>query len=189
MMETSVSDAQVDAGGVDRTHIVLVGMMGSGKSSVGRGVSSRMGRPLLDSDQLIEESAGRSIPEIWEVDGEQAFRALETQVLLEALNSNEPAVIATGGGVVLSETNRAALVESDAHVVWLLADVGQLAARVSGSTQRPLLNSSEDSSVEAELSRILDDREPLYQEVADAVVSATNRSVSDVVKAVLRCCG
>jgi shikimate kinase len=164
-------------------HLVLVGMMGSGKSSVGRVLSSRLQRPLFDSDELIEESAGRSIREIWEADGELAFRNLETQALSDTLRRVEPSVVATGGGVVLSESNRKMLIESEAHVVWLKLNIEDLLDRVRNGVHRPLL----DDDPEAKLRTIATEREPLYREVADAIVSAENRSQIEVAKAVMRC--
>ncbi|MGB9344957.1 MAG: shikimate kinase, partial [Ilumatobacteraceae bacterium] len=88
------------------------------------------------------------------------------------------------GGVVLSEANRAILTSSDAHVVWLRADVDVLADRVRSGPHRPLL----DDDPQGALRRLYEEREPLYQEVADAIVSVDNRTVNDVTKAVLRCC-
>jgi shikimate kinase len=166
-------------------HLVLVGMMGVGKSTVGRALACELGRPLYDSDEMIEERTGRTVREIWTTDGEPAFRALETEVLVDALVQPEPGVIAAAGGVVLSEANRAALHGPDAHVVWLRSEVDLLLDRVRRGGHRPLL----DDDPEAALRRLYEERAPLYQEVADAIVSVDNRSVNDVTKAVLRCCG
>jgi shikimate kinase len=139
---------------------------------------------LFDSDEMIEQQTGRSVREIWLTDGEPAFRALESEVLVAALAADEPAVIAAAGGVVLSDVNRAILQAADAEVVWLLADIEVLVARTRSGGHRPLL----DENPEANLRRLFAERAPLYQEVADAIVSVDNRSVSDVTKAVLRCC-
>ena len=166
-------------------HLVLVGMMGVGKSTVGRMVSSELDRPLFDSDEMIEERTGRTVREIWSADGEAAFRALETETLLEALAEPEPSVIAAAGGVVLSDRNRQALTSADAHVVWLLAEVDVLVDRVRKGMHRPLL----DDDPESTLRRMYVERKPLYQEIADAIVSVDHRSPNDVAKAVLRCCG
>jgi shikimate kinase len=165
-------------------HIVLVGMMGAGKSSVGRVLAQRLGRPLIDSDAVIEERTGRTVREIWATDGEAAFRALEAEALADALDADEPAVIAAAGGVVLSERNRHALAASGAHVVWLLADVDVLLGRVRNGMHRPLL----DDDPERVLRDMLETRGRLYREVADAIVSVDHRSVHDVAHAVLRCC-
>ena len=172
-------DGSADA---DR-HIVLVGMMGAGKSSVGRTVAERLGRPLLDSDDLVEERLGRTIREFWADEGEAAFRALEHEVLADALDADEPSVIAAAGGVVLSESNRALLADERSHVVWLLADVDLLLRRVRNGMHRPLL----DDDPEGTLQAMHTTREPLYREVADAIVSVDNRSIHDVVGAVIRC--
>ena len=166
------------------THLVLVGMMGVGKSTVGRIVAAELDRPLFDSDQMIEERTGRTVREIWSTDGEAAFRALETDTLLEALAEPEESVIAAAGGVVLSDRNREVLQGVDAHVVWLLADIEVLVDRVRGGAHRPLL----DDDPEGTLRRMFVDRAPLYQEVADAIVSVDHRSPNDVAKAVMRCC-
>lgn len=166
------------------SHIVLVGMMGVGKSTVGRVLAAALDRPLFDSDEMIEDRTGRTVRDIWLTDGEPAFRALETEVLLEALDADEPSVIAAAGGVVLSETNRSILQSADAEVVWLRAGIEVLVERTRSGGHRPLL----DEDPEATLRRMYDDRAPLYQEVADAIVSVDNRSVNDVAKAVLRCC-
>ncbi len=166
-------------------HIVLVGMMGSGKSSVGRVLAQRLGRPLLDSDEMIEAETGRTVREIWRSDGEATFRTLETDVLRRALASSPPAVIAAAGGVVLREENRRLLAESDAHVVWLLADVDVLLDRVRNGAHRPLL----DDDPERVLTEMFEQRAPLYREVADAIVSVEHRTVLNVAQAVVRCCG
>jgi shikimate kinase len=166
------------------SHIVLVGMMGVGKSTVGRALAVTLDRPLFDSDEMIEDRTGRTVRDIWLTDGEPVFRALETEVLLEALEAHEPSVIAAAGGVVLSETNRSILQSADAEVVWLLADIEVLVDRTRSGGHRPLL----DEDPEATLRRMFDERAPLYQQVADAIVSVDNRSVNDVAKAVLRCC-
>jgi shikimate kinase len=163
-------------------HLVLVGMMGVGKTTVARVVADRLHRRVLDSDAIIESRTGRTVREIFAEDGEPAFRAMETEVLLESLASQEPVVIAGAGGVVLSDTNRAALKASGARVVWLCADPATLVERVRGGGHRPLL----DGDPEGTLQRMFTEREPLYREVADAIVLVDKRSISDVVEAVLR---
>ena len=165
-------------------HLVLVGMMGVGKSTVGRALAAELGRPLFDSDELIEADVGRTVREIWSTDGEPAFRVLETDVLVRSLAVEEPSVIAAAGGVVLSARNREILRSGDAHVVWLQADVDVLLDRVRSGGHRPLL----DDDPEGTLRRMYAERAPLYQDVADAVVSVDHRSVSEVTRAVLRCC-
>ncbi len=166
---------------VDR-HLVLVGMMGSGKTTVGRAIATRLGRPLLDSDAMIEAREGRTVRDIFRSDGEDAFRLVETAVLAEALAWPEMAVIAAAGGVVLRPENRRLLHDSRARIVWLRADPGLLADRVKGGSHRPLI----DDDPEATLRQMYDDRAEMYREVADAIVTVDNRSVNEVVEAVLR---
>lgn len=167
----------------DREHIVLVGMMGVGKSAVGRSLAAELGRPLFDTDELVEKRTGRTVRDIWTADGEPTFRAIEAEVLAEVLAGPAPAVVAAAGGVVLRPENRVALAE--AHVVWLLADVDVLVARVRNGMHRPAL----DDDPVGTLTTMFEIRAPLYREVADAIVSVDHRSVGDVAQAVLRCCG
>jgi shikimate kinase len=170
---------------VEDRHIVLVGMMGAGKSSVGRVLASRLDRELLDSDAMIEQRTGQTVREIWKAVGEPAYRELETEVLGEALDRPEPGVIAGAGGIVLSRDNRTRLAGSDTYVVWLMADVELLVERVRNGMHRPLL----DDDPEGTLRQMFADREEFYREVADAIVSVDRRSVNDVAQAVIRCTG
>jgi len=157
-------------------------MMAVGKTTVARAAAEQLARPLFDSDVMIEERTGRTVREIFADDGEPAFRALETEVLKVALASAEPAVIAAAGGVVISGVNRAALKAANAQVVWLRAEPATLVERIHGGDHRPLL----DGDPAGTLQRMLDEREALYREVADAVVVVDDRSIAEVVEAVLR---
>ncbi len=161
----------------ERRHIVLVGMMGAGKTTAGRGLAELLGRPLVDSDELIEAGTGRTVREIFEQDGEPAFRALETAALVEALARAEPLVIAAAGGVLMHDENREALSASRALVIWLRADPAELARRAAQGQHRPLL----DGDPEAAMRRLLPEREPLYRAAADAVVETDGRSPEQVV--------
>ncbi len=166
----------------DDQHLVLIGMMGVGKTTVSRIVGERLGRRVVDSDFVIEARTGRTVREIFETDGEPAFRAMETEALLEALTDQEPLVIAAAGGVVLSERNRTALRDSKSKVVWLCADPATLVERVRSGGHRPLL----DQDPAGMLQRMYEERSPLYRQVADAIVLVDGRSVSEIVEAVLR---
>ena len=161
-------------------HLLLVGMMGSGKTTVGRLVARRLRRPFLDSDTEVERSVGRSVAQIFATDGEAAFRAEERRVLEEAVASPEPAVIAVAGGAVLDPHNRS-VIEHAGTVVWLRADPATLARRVGDGTGRPLLGSDPPAA----LRRLAEERTPLYAEVADEVVDVDGTATKAVVGAVL----
>jgi shikimate kinase len=161
-------------------HIVLVGMMGSGKTTVGRQVAARLGLEFIDSDEVVERETGRTVRAIFEVEGEAAFRALEADVLANALESPERAVIAAAGGVVLDPESRARLRRA-ATVVWLRAHPDVLAARVNGADHRPLLG-DDPSGV---LRRLADERAALYDCVADAVVDVDALAPDEAVARVL----
>lgn len=163
-------------------HLVLVGLMGTGKTTVSRVAAERLGRRVVDSDATIEARTGRTVREIFADEGEAAFRQLETEVLTEALASDEPLIIAAAGGVVLSPANRSALKDARAKVVWLCAQPETLVDRVASGSHRPLL----DDDPLATLQAMYAARESLYREVADAIVSVDRRSIADIVDAVLR---
>lgn len=139
--------------------------MGSGKSTVGRQLASRLGWAFLDSDAMVEASTGSTVAELFESDGEVTFRAEESRVLAEALASGTPAVVSAAGGSVLSKANRG-LLATQAIVVWLRAEPSTLATRVQPGGHRPLLGADHAVAL-AELDAV---RRPLYEEVADVVV-------------------
>lgn len=151
--------------GDPRHHVVLVGLMGVGKSTVGRRLAKELARPFADVDEQVELRAGLAIPRIFEERGEPAFRALEADVLADLLHRAEPLVLAAGGGVVAAPANRAALAASGAYVVWLRASADFLASRAD-PTHRPLLS----GDAAATLARLQVERDPLYEQVADVVV-------------------
>jgi shikimate kinase/3-dehydroquinate synthase len=140
-------------------HLVLVGFMGSGKSTLGRTTAERLNRPFLDIDKAIEERAGKSIPDLFAERGEEGFRTIEEHAVRVALAASEPGVIALGGGAVTSAATRALL--HKAYVVRCDVDVLLAWRRVRG-TGRPLAKN------ETDFRRLYEEREPLYREVADA---------------------
>jgi shikimate kinase len=148
-----------------RHHVVLVGMMGSGKTTVGRRVASRLERPFFDADVELEERSGRSVRDWFTEAGEDAFRDAESATLSALLDQPEPAVIAAGGGVVIRAENRAALREP--FVVLLDASPAFLASRVQRKAHRPLI----DGDVVGTLERLHDERGAWYREVADVTVA------------------
>jgi len=176
------------AGQLGGGHLVLVGMMAVGKTTVGRAVADALGRPFVDSDELVEARTGRTVREIFAAEGEAAYRVLETAALIDALTLREPQVIAAAGGVVLAAANRQALRQPGITVVWLRADPGVLERRIDasgGPRHRPLL----DGDAGVALRRLATEREPLYREVADAVVEVDTLAPDDAVKRVLEVVG
>ena len=164
----------------DTRHLVLVGLMGSGKTTVGVRVAKSLDRPFVDSDAVIEAATGRTVRDIWLADGEPVFRILETDALRNALEADPPSVIAAAGGIVLSLDNRTILKGSNAFVVWLAADPSTLVGRAQRGAHRPLL----DDDPEAALKAMANERESLYRDVADVTVDA-RRSVDEVATAVV----
>ena len=140
--------------------IVLIGMMGAGKSSVGRRLASRLGIPFIDADTEIETAAGMTIPEIFDNHGEPYFRAGEARVIARLLGSG-PQVLATGGGSMLDPSTRA-LVREKGISVWLKADIETLLRRTKRRNDRPLADKIKD---------LMPQREPIYAQ-ADIVVQS-----------------
>jgi shikimate kinase len=140
-----------------RRSVVLVGMMGAGKSTIGRRLAARLHLPFLDADIEIEAAAAMSIPEIFETHGEPHFRDGEARVIARLLDSG-PAVIATGGGAFMREETRDR-VRDKAISIWLKADVDVIMKRVRRRADRPLLQTEDPTGT---VSRLLEVREPLY---------------------------
>ncbi len=139
--------------------------MGSGKSTLGRQLASQafFSCNFVDLDEVIVAKAGKKIPKIFADDGEEAFRALETQCLASTLKSGQQQVIATGGGAILSPQNRA-LMKASGKVIWLDASPEILAARISGDGNRPLLDGVNPLT---KMQALTAERNPLYAEIAD----------------------
>jgi shikimate kinase len=144
--------------------IVLVGMMGAGKSTIGRRLSARLRLPFLDADIEIETAAGMSIPDIFETRGEPDFRDGEARVIARLLDGG-PCVLATGGGAFMREETRNRI-RDRAVSIWLKADVDIIMRRVKRRSDRPLLRTADP---EATVGRLLSEREPIYQQ-ADLTV-------------------
>jgi len=147
-------------------HVVLVGLMGVGKSTVGRRLAKELERPFVDVDEQVELRAGLAIPALFRRDGEDAFRRVEAEVLADLVGRTDPLVIAAGGGAVNRPENGALLV-GRAFVVWLRASPAFVAARVD-PTHRPLLAGEPDPV--AALARLQAERQPAYAEAADVDV-------------------
>ncbi|WP_203566421.1 shikimate kinase [Aestuariimicrobium ganziense] len=153
--------------------IAVVGAPASGKSSVGRRLAQSLDLPFVDVDHEIEHRSGKSIPEMFADEGEAHFRTLEREVTLELLDRG--GVVSLGGGAVLNPDIRAALVGHD--VVWLQVSVTHATRRVGMNVMRPLLL----GDVRANLQRLMDEREPLYRELATVTIDTNKRRVDDIV--------
>ena len=147
-------------------HIILVGPMGAGKSTIGKTLAQQLNLPFLDVDQLIVDKAGADIPWIFDVEGEEGFRKREHNMLMQTL-SEESAVIATGGGIVKLADNRIALRKLPG-VIYLETSVEQQYSRTAKDKNRPLLQSGDPK---ATLNALMQERRPLYEEVAALTIS------------------
>jgi shikimate kinase len=158
--------------------LVLVGVMGAGKSTVGRLVADALGVPFLDTDSRIEERAGKPISDIFVDDGEPHFRALERAVVAEALESH-PGVLALGGGAILDGRTRALL--RGHTVIFMSVDLSDAVKRVGMGAGRPLLA----VNPRATLRHLMEQRRPLYEEVATITIVTDGRTPEEVAAQVL----
>ncbi len=160
--------------------IVLVGLMGTGKSTVAWDLAQHYRVPCLDTDKLVEQRVGRSVREIFEEPGEAYFREIESDVLRECLHSPNGAVIAAAGGVVLADTNRdlmkSASTQESVTVVWLHASPEVLAVRTMKGSHRPAL----DTDRLQVLQQMFTQRESFYREVSDVIIDVSERSIESV---------
>jgi shikimate kinase len=154
----SASQEAEIAAALGTRSLVLVGMMGAGKSTIGRRLSARLRLPFLDADTEIEAAAAMSIPDIFETHGEPHFRDGEARVIARLLD-NGPAVIATGGGAFMREETRRRIQEK-AVSIWLKADADIIMKRVKRRADRPLLQTADPA---ATVGRLIEEREPVYQ--------------------------
>ena len=161
-------------------HLVLIGLMGAGKSTVGRRCARRLDRSFVDTDEVVVTNAGVGIDEIFERGGEAHFRELERAAVADVCASPAPLVIACGGGAVLDPDNRRAL-RAAGIVVWLRAPAATLATRVGDGSSRPLLREGPATAL-ARLERV---REPAYEASAHYIVDTGDRDIDEVADAVL----
>jgi shikimate kinase len=167
MSDTGLTDHHATlAAALGRRSIVMVGMMGAGKSSIGKRLAARLGIPFADADAAIEEAAGMSIADIFVTHGESSFRSGETRVIARLLEDG-PQVLATGGGAFVNPETRARIQEKGISV-WLKADMEVLLRRVKRRDNRPLLKNDDP---ETTLTKLLAAREPYYSQANLAVVS------------------
>ncbi len=164
----------------DKLNIFLIGLMGAGKTTVGRMLARRLGLRFLDSDHEIQERCGVTIPVIFDIEGEAGFRAREEQVVAE-LSAQQGIVLATGGGAVLSERNREFLAERGT-VVYLKGEPEELSRRLGGDRNRPLLAGGDRL---ARLRALHEIRDPLYRSIADLIVESGARSAQALTRDLL----
>lgn len=161
-------------------RVVLLGMMGSGKSSVGRALAERTGWQFVDNDALVERATGRTARELLHHGGEAVLRDAESQALRTGLSLEPPVIVATAAGTVLDDGDRA-LIDRSGFVVWLRAPAELLAARAAGAAHRPWL---EEDPVRW-FRHALEERDPLYAQVADLTIDTTDSRPSESASAIV----
>lgn len=179
-VETTAENAQ-DAAivrALGTRSLVLIGMMGAGKSSVGRRLAARLGIPFVDADTEIESAAGMTIPEIFDTHGEPYFRAGEARVIARLLQSG-PQVLATGGGAIMDVTTRA-LIRDKGISIWLKADLDVLLRRTKRRNDRPLVEKIKEllpqrEPIYAQADIVVQSREEPHDTITDEIVAALNK--------------
>lgn len=158
-------------------NIFFVGLMGAGKTTVGKLLAKRLGKTFYDSDHEIESRTGVNIPVIFELEGEAGFRKRETMAI-EELTAMHDIVLATGGGAVLSKQNRENL-SQHGTVIYLRATVTELWHRTKNDKNRPLLQTDDPR---AKLEKLYTERDPVYREIADIIIDTGDQSVGSIVQ-------
>lgn len=161
-------------------NVFLVGLMGVGKSTIGKRLAKRLQKTFLDTDKEVEKRTGASIELIFDIEGEEGFRKRESDMINE-LTSQDGIVLATGGGAVLLPENRERL-SARGRVVYLKAPVEVLASRMTGDRKRPLL---QDGDPLPKLQALQDEREPFYLEIADVIIMTDDLPLKHVVNRVI----
>ena len=162
-------------------NFILIGPMGSGKTTVGKQLAKRTRMQFVDSDHMIEERCGVSISTIFDIEGEDGFRKRETKMLQELCDKTD-IVLATGGGAIASEENRI-LLRKSGFVVYLQTSIETQLARTQKTRNRPLL---ENVDAQKKLTELMDERGKLYEQEADLIVKSGDRIVAKVVDEVLQ---
>ena len=168
---------------MNTSNIFLIGPMGAGKTTIGRQLARRLGMEFYDSDRVIEERTGADIPLIFEKEGEAGFRKRETDIIDE-LSQLDSIILATGGGAVLADINRQHL-QNRGKVFYLSSNLKSLLERTHKDKNRPLLHGEE--SAEVILTRMLEQRDPLYRESADHIIDTSSNSIRRVIQAIIAC--
>ena len=166
---------------MNKKNIYLIGLMGAGKTTIGRLLAKSLGLPFYDSDKAIEDVTGVDIATIFEFEGEKGFRLRENKMISE-LTELEDIVLATGGGVILDEQNRERLKENG-FVIYLQCSIDRIVDRTSRSSQRPLLNVDNPRE---KIQALIDEREELYLSCADFVIDSGQMQSKAAVKEILK---
>ena len=156
--------------------------MGAGKTTIGKLLSNKLGYDFIDLDKIIEEKSGVKINTIFEIEGESGFRERELQVLSDSIEKDK-VIISTGGGIVTNEKSRAQLIKYNALIIYLKANLQTLCNRLKNDNSRPILNVDDKEQV---IERILEEREPYYQDLADMDVDTSHMKSIDVVKFIIK---
>ncbi len=163
-------------------HLILIGFMGSGKTSVGLRLSYKLQVSVEDTDKLIERSAGKSIRQIFDEEGESAFRRMETEMLYRIMKDDKPKIYSLGGGTPVQLRNQP-LIKKCGTVVYLKISPEAVYERLKGDTRRPLLQCDDPY---AKIRKLLGEREPAYARCADITVEVDGLSQQEVVSRILR---
>jgi shikimate kinase len=163
------------------SRLVLIGAPGAGKSTVGKALSEKLNREFLDTDVLIQDSTGKTITDIFVVDGEEAFRAIELKVLADVLKS-ENTVISLGGGAPISEQAQKLITDSQSLVIFLDVSLATAAPRVGFNRDRPLLLGNPRAQWQA----LSDKRRPIYERLADVAIKVDEMDVDAIVTAIVK---
>ena len=161
-------------------NIFLVGLMGSGKTTIGKIIAKKLNYKFIDSDALIEEKTGVKVPLIFEYEGEAGFRKRETKILSEIIKMNS-IVLATGGGIILSKTNRQMLSKSSI-VIYLNATIKELVKRLANDKGRPLIQNVDK---ETKLRELIDRRGTLYESIADHIIQTKDKRASEIASEII----
>lgn len=162
------------------SNIVLIGFMGSGKTSIGKSLAKAYDKKFIDMDREIELENDRSISDIFEEEGESHFRELETNYL-ERLQGKKNKIISTGGGVILKDEN-VKLLHHIGTVVFLQASIDHILRNTSGDSKRPLL---QVENVQEVIGEMLEEREPLYLKAANVIIQTSDKSIEDITSEIM----
>jgi len=164
----------------ENKNIILVGLMGSGKTTIGKQLSKSMKREFLDTDHAIEEKTGVDVSTIFELEGEEGFRSREHN-FLGKLKGSQKLVIATGGGIILSSENRDLLKEIGC-VLYLRSNIKDLVSRLKDDKTRPLI---QNVNLSQKINDLFNERDPLYSSVANYIIETKNKKINDIKKEIM----